>query len=115
MNKGDKIALIFIGLIALMCLYNGLTNKKPTSNLFYDQEYFQHKIDSLNNTINDLQLQKDSVQERIDTVVVKIKENSDKHEKIANDIVHNAPSDDYLFFSEYIRNNSTRLDSLYNL
>lgn len=73
------------------------------------------KIDSLENTNTVLQEKKDSVTERIDTVVSKIKDNKTKHEEIANTVVHNDMSADYEFFSEYIESNRQRLDSLYNL
>lgn len=107
-----RTLLLVIGIVALIWIYKACTSDNK---IVFDPKEYIEKIDSLNKTIKVLESKKDSIQERVDTVVVKIKENSDKHEKMANIVVNNAPSDDYLFFSEYIRNNSTRLDSLYNL
>lgn len=112
MSNIIKTILIIIGIVVLFLCYKACTSN---SKIVFDPKEYIEKIDSLNHTIDILQTKKDSVQERIDTVVIKIKENSDKHEKIANYIVNNTPSDDYLFFSEYIRDNSARLDSIYNL
>lgn len=112
MSNIIKTILIIIGIVALFFCYKACTTD---SKIVFDPKEYIEKIDSLNKTIKVLESKKDSVQERVDTVVVKIKENSDKHEKMANTVVNNAPSDDYLFFSEYIRDNSERLDSLYNL
>lgn len=115
MNKTSKILLILLVVVSVILslfIYNSC-NKKEV--IIDDTDKIIETIDSLQIVDDNLQLQKDSIRERIDTVIKKIKENSDKHEKIANDIIINSPSDDYLFFSEYIRVNKERLDSMYNL
>ena len=104
--------LIVLGIIAAILLYRAYSTD---SKIVLDPKELIDKVDSLNKKVNVLQEKKDSTKTRIDTLVVRIKENNIKHEKISNTIVSNTPTDDYLFFTEYINSNSSRLDSIYNL
>ena len=111
MNNIIKSILVILGLIAVYCIYKAYTTD---STIVIDPKETLQKIDSLQNTINILQKRKDSIQVKVDTIKTEIKENEKKYVQISNTIVRNTPTEDYKFFSEYIEQNKSRLDSIYN-
>jgi peptidoglycan hydrolase CwlO-like protein len=110
MKKALSIAIIIIGLLLVYILCNWYYTHKTNA----DSIDYVEQIDSIESALDDLQVKKDSTNSQIEAIVIKIKENSDKYEKVSNTIINNTPTDDYLFFSNYINSNKSRLDSLYN-
>ena len=83
--------------------------KPPTTKVdTHEIEVLQSKIDSINS-------KKDSIDQRIDTITLTIEKNHIKYEKDIITILGNNTSEDYLFFTDYINRNKTRLDSISNL
>lgn len=69
----------------------------------YDYTIYTNKIDSLESEVSTLKAKRDSIKERIDTVTIRIKTNTIKYEKAVNTIRNNSVTDDYLFFTEYLK------------
>ena len=69
------------------------------------------KIDLSESIIN----KKDSVNKEIDTVFVELETIKKVYEKNHNVILNNNTGEDYIFFTEYLRKYSERLDSLDNI
>lgn len=111
MQKVWKIISIFsiIANIAL-CLIVFRPNEAEHST----KEYI-NKIDSLELVLLSIRNERDSVRDRIDTVYANLNETERDYEEIRNVIISNSTSDDYLFFTEYLRRNKARLDSINNL
>lgn len=64
----------------------------------------------------------DSLQERIvvkereiDTIYIQLKNLDTNYKKVIDSVIANDPSDDVLFFIEYIGSQRNRLDSTYNI
>lgn len=72
------------------------------------------KIDSLQTIVDSLSNKKDSIDLRMDTVIVKIEKVKIKYEELTRTINTNSTDSNYKFFSEYIKKNSKRLDSISN-
>lgn len=70
------------------------------------------KIDSLNSKVDSIVIIKDSIQERVDTLYLKIKDNNSKYEENFNTILNNNSDEDYKFFLKYINSNKSRFDSI---
>ena len=108
-------ALRIIFWILLICIFVGIVYFSITRN----SEEPTDKVDSLNSKIDSVLIIKDSIQEKIDTVFIKIEENKKQYEKDFNHIITNNTNEDYKFFLDYINTNRSRLDSiqtdLYNL
>ena len=80
-----------------------------------DVSEYTEKIDSLQSEIDSISVLKDSVDQRIDTIIITIEKTHIKYEKDRNIILSNTTSEDYVFFLEYLRSNKARLDSINNL
>lgn len=78
--------------------------------------YFQERQSPpliIDNT-DTLYIVRDSINREIDTINTIIEKVQIKYETDRNTIINNNTSDDYLFFLQYINNNSARLDSINN-
>lgn len=95
-------------LLLLLLLYQ----KQNSDNI--NLKNYKKCIDSLELIIINQDILKDSIQNEIDTVYIKIKDNSIKHETMHNIIINNSISNDYIFFLEYLTKNRSRLDSINN-
>lgn len=69
----------------------------------------QSRVDSLEREISEAQVHKDSVGRKIDTIEIIQEKIKVQYEKDRNTIINNNTSDDYLFFTNYLK----RYDSLY--
>lgn len=92
-----------------------LVLSKPSYQNIPDPKEYIERIDSLESEITILQSKKDSIDTVIDTVYVRIENNNKRYEENSNTVINNSTSDNYLFFTEYINRNKSRLDSIHNL
>ena len=97
------LIIIFIIVLIAILIY------KPRKSVNYS-----NKIDSIESKLEQINTKRDSIKERIDTVVIKLKENDKYYKETINSIITNDINSDYIFFTNYLINNSKRLDSLYN-
>lgn len=111
MQKVWKV--IFIISITINLVLGFILLSGPNTHYTNSKEYIE-KIDSLELVINSLNLKRDSIKERIDTVEISLNRVNTSYEKDRNIIINNSVSDDYFFFSEYLKRNRKRFDSLYN-
>ena len=81
----------------------------------YDTSKYVKEIQSLQTQIDSLSILKDSIDQRIDTVIITIEKTHIQYEKDRNTILSNNTGEDYMFFLNYIRSNTTRFDSINNL
>lgn len=102
------LVLILSALLILVCFF-------PKHVEIIDDTPYKNKIDSLENVINELQNKKDSIKIEIDTVYLKIADNTKRYEETRNDIINNTVNEDFLFFSNYIRKQQERFDSYDNI
>lgn len=111
MQKAWKVILsisIICNIILGTLLYR--ESKEIVSN---PNEYIQ-KIDSLELVLSALNTKRDSVKDRIDTVNIYLEQVEKDYEEVRIDIMDNSTSDDYKFFTEYLKRNKERLDSINN-
>ena len=101
------IISIIINIILVSILFTRNHNSIDTSK-------YINKIDSLELEISNLEVKKDSIDKEIDTVFVELKVIEKEYEEKYIDILNNNTSDDYIFFSDYIKRNRERLDSINN-
>lgn len=111
MQKVWKVILPF-SIIANIALC--LTVFRPNEEERSTKEYID-KIDSLELVLSSIRNERDSVRERIDTVYANLNETEKDYEEIRDIVISNSTSDDYLFFTEYLKRNKERLDSINNL
>ena len=109
MQKGWKVILSISILINLFLTFILLSKPNTT-----DSKVYTKKIDSLESVIGNLNVRKDSIRERIDTIEVFLDKVIMSYEEDRNVIVNNSIIEDYLFFSEYLKRNKERFDSIYN-
>ena len=102
------ILSIIINIVLGFILLDKQKNSKPNFNIYTE------KIDSLKFELTTLQQNRDSVRSLIDTITIKINDNKKNYEKIHNVILSNSINDDYVFFTEYLKWNNERLDSINN-
>lgn len=98
------IAIILIFIIVLYLLWD---RKRSVPNV---DEYI-NKIDSLESIISNIHTKHDSIQVEIDTVYKEITRTKIKYEEIYSTISNNSTNDDYIFFTNYLKE---RFDSVYN-
>lgn len=98
------IAIILIFIIVLYLLWD---RKRSVPNV---DEYI-NKIDSLESVISNIHTKHDSIQVEIDTIYKEIASTESEYEEIYNIISNNSTNDDYLFFTNYLKE---RFDSVYN-
>ena len=107
-QKALKVILVIsIAINIILGFILSTKHKQVNTNVYVD------KIDSLELEISKLQEVKDSVKEVIDTIIIEINKNNKTYEENRNVILSNSVSDDYLFFTEYLRWNRRR-DSINN-
>lgn len=79
-----------------------------------DFSIYTERIDSLELELSTLRQTRDSVRSSIDTITIKISDNEKNYEEIRDIILSNSVNDDYVFFTEYLRQYKTRFDSIDN-
>lgn len=77
-----------------------------------DFSIYTKRIDSLE--LSTLRQTRDSVRSSIDTITIKISDNEKNYEEIRDIILSNSVNDDYVFFTEYLKQNRERFDSIDN-
>lgn len=93
---GLVLAAIALGIVANKCNNDKTEVGIPTS------------VDSLQNQV--------VIKEReIDTIYIQLKNLDTNYKKVIDSVIANDPSDDVLFFIEYIGSQRARLDSMYNV
>lgn len=107
MQKGIRVLLIVSLIINIVLGVIIVTNKRE-----YSPEEYINKIDSLELELSSISNKRDSIKEVIDTVYSYLNETEKDYEEIRDVIINNTVNDDYLFFTEYLRQNKLRLDSL---
>ena len=107
------VKIILIVTISLLLGY--ILFSKPSSQKVLDTKEYTEKIDSLESEISTIRTKKDSINRVIDTVYVEIENNNKRYEENSNIIISNSTNDNYLFFTDYISRNKSRLDSICNL
>lgn len=96
--KDKKLLISVIINVILIILLFVVFFTKPSKTIY---------VDSTDKAIKEINKNKDSIQVRIDTLYIKLKDNSIKYEKFRDTIIANSTLDDYVFFSNYlIRHNS---------
>ena len=109
------VKAILIVLISISIGFGlGYLTLSKLQNIPDTKEYIE-KIDSLESEISILQSKKDSIDIIMDTIYVRIENNNKRYEENSNIIINNSTNDNYLFFTDYIRRNKSRLDSIHNL
>lgn len=71
-------------------------------------------IESTQSKIDSLTIVRDSIDKQIDTITITIEKTYIQYEKDRNIILNNNINEDYMFFSDYVEQQSSRLDSIYN-
>ena len=81
-----------------------------------DKQQVQYKdqIDSLNLESVILNHKRDSISHKIDTVVIKLKENEIVYKETTHSIINNTVNEDYIFFVNYLKQHKERFDSIIN-
>ena len=110
MQKAIRITLI-ISIIANIVLGYLLLSPNNTT---IDSSEYTNKIDSLESSLTIIKNYRDSLRDRIDTVYINLKENKLQYEEDLNIIINNSVTDDYIFFSDYLKNYFSRYDSINN-
>lgn len=77
-----------------------------------DTTKYINQIDSLQREVDNLTRLLDSIDQEVDTITIRIIETKTQYEKDRNTILNNSTREDYVFFTEYLRANRTRLDSI---
>lgn len=111
MQKAWKAILILsitINLALGFILLSRPKNEEPNFSIYTE------RIDSLELELSTLRQTRDSVRSSIDTITIKISDNKKNYEEIRDIILSNSVNDDYVFFTEYLRQNRERLDSIDN-
>ena len=111
MQKAWKVILILSIIINLalgFILLNRPKSEEPNFSIYTE------KIDSLELELSTFRQIRDSVRSSIDTITIKISDNEKNYEEIRDIILSNSVNDDYVFFTEYLRQNRERLDSIDN-
>lgn len=106
MQKAVLILSITINLALGFILLSRPRSEEP------DFSIYTERIDSLE--LSTLRQTRDSVRSSIDTITIKISDNEKNYEEIRDIILSNSVNDDYVFFTEYLKQNKERLDSIDN-
>ena len=107
MRKAEKVILIFFIFTSLALGYILFKPEKQTPD-------YSKRIDSLESELSSIKIKRDSIAERIDTTIIKIKQNEKSYKETISNIVNNTTSDDYIFFINYLKWNRERFDSINN-
>lgn len=111
-----KVVNILVGILLALIIgfhIHILFFKKPIIEEKTPTEFIE-KIDSLEYIIDSISIEKEKINEKIDTVYFKIYKNNLKYEETRDIIVNNNVDEDYLFFSKYIEYYKSRYDSINN-
>lgn len=111
MQKAWKVILILS--ITANLVLGFILLSKPKIRESNSRVYIE-KIDSLELELSLIQQARDSIRGSIDTTIVKIDDNNRDYEKTRDIILSNSITDDYVFFTEYLKWNKERLDSINN-
>lgn len=111
MQKGWKAVLIISIVINLVLGY--ILISEPRS-IETNPNVYTEKIDSLGLELNALKQIRDSIRSSIDTITIEINNNKESYEETRDIILSNSVDNDYLFFTDYLRKNKERLDSINN-
>lgn len=103
---------VIIIVLIITNLVSGYVIFKPKKQIQV-QEYI-NKIDSLETELSSIKIKRDSIRERIDTIIVRIKQNEKIYKDTIISINNNSTNHDYVFFTEYLKWNSNRLNSINN-
>lgn len=109
MRRIKKIILI-LSIITNVAL--GYILYSNSSKIESNSEEFIAKVDSLKLELSNLEVKRDSVNKEIDTVFVKLTVIEKEYEEKYINILSNSTGDDYVFFTDYLRKNILRRDSL---
>lgn len=102
MSKIIKIILVIIVLfIGFIFIYNKSNSESSIK-----------QIDDSKSII--IQYKNDSIDQVIDTIYITLKENNKRYEENNNVIINNSVDENYVFFTNYINRNKSRLDSINN-
>ena len=108
MQKEFLTLSITINLILGFILLDRPKSEEP------DFSIYTERIDSLELELSTLQQTRDSVRSSIDTITIKISDNEKNYEEIRDIILSNSVNDDYVFFTEYLKQNRERFRSIDN-
>lgn len=114
MAKYVKVSKVLLIISLAINIIFGIIIFSEDNQEFNTKEYTD-RIDSLELVLSTINSKKDSVREKIDTVYMGLKEAEDDYEEIRDVVINNSTSDDYLFFTEYLKRNRSRLCSINNL
>lgn len=111
MSKWSEIILIVISVCNLIfgiIIVSTPLDVKPITDPYIN------KIDSLEVELNYWKCKKDSVNNVIDSVNSYFYLIEKDYDETRNNIINNSVSEDYIFFSNYLNQNRSRLDSINN-
>ena len=108
MQKEFLTLSITINLILGFILLDRPKSEEP------DFSIYTERIDSLELELSTLQQTRDSVRSSIDTITIKISDNEKNYEEIRDIVLSNSVNDDYVFFTEYLKQNRERFRSIDN-
>lgn len=111
MQKAWKVILILS--ITANLVLGFILLSKPKVRESNSRVYIE-KIDSLELELSLIQQARDSIRGSIDITIVKIDNNNRDYEETRDIILSNSVNDDYVFFTEYLKWNKERLDSINN-
>lgn len=102
-----KATNVILALSIIVNIILGFIILKPKKQI---QEY-PKKIDTLESEISKIKIKRDTIRERIDTTIIKIKENEKYYKETVSVINSNNINDDYIFFINYLEWNRERLNN----
>ena len=105
----EKVILAFFIFISLALGYIVFKSEKQVQTPDYSE-----RIDSLESELSSIKSKRDSIAGKIDTTVIKIKQNEKSYKETISNIINNTTSDDYIFFINYLKWNRERFDSINN-
>lgn len=97
MQKIGKIIFVLSIVINIVLIFFLCTNSIPNIKMHKD------KIDSLEQELSEYKNSRDSIQEVIDTIFVQLDDVNTEYEAIYDTILANSVSEDYIFFTEYLK------------
>lgn len=105
-----KYWLFFVLIVIGNSIYICCKRESPKQDV---SEYIK-KIQFLESQIDSISALNNKIDQKIDTITITIEKTYIQYEKDRNTILNNTTDEDYEFFLQYIRSNSSRLDSINN-
>ena len=102
------------GLIVILLIFNSLALGYIIFKPEKQNPDYSKRIDSLESELSSIKTKRDSIAGRIDTTIIKIKQNEKIYKETISNIINNTTSDDYIFFINYLKWNRERFDSINN-